>query len=156
LSSREPGRAALIGPGVVLAALLVTGLVLIDLFVDEASRTTLTRLLTAVVLALAALRVRTLVRWILAREERSSFDVGPATTPGPDRSRFHQLHDEVRFSARNRRYFDLVAWPRLVGLAQAEMGAAAASLEKPPSRSFGRGPSLAALQKVIAAIEARR
>lgn len=156
MSSREPGRLAILGPGAVLVALLFAGLLLIDFFLESPSRPVATRLVTTGVLVLAALRVRTLVRVGLAREMRSAFDAAPASAPGVDRSRFHQLHDEVRFSAKHRRYFELVFWPRLVGLARARAGDSAPWLEKPPGRSFGRGPSPEALARLVAAIEAHR
>ena len=61
---------------------------------------------------------------------------------------------EVRFGARSQRYFDLVFWPRLVGLAK--LGSGERALVKPDGRSFGRGPAVEALADVVSAIEARR
>jgi hypothetical protein len=152
LPSRKLSRAAIVGPVLVLGAFLAGGLVLVELFVDPPNRGLATRLLAAVVLTFAALRIRTLVRSGPGGEGRSGFDAGPAAGPISDRCRFHQLHEEVRAASGNRRYFDMVAWPHFVRLARD----AAPSLEKPRHRRFGRGPSLEALGRVIAAIEARR
>jgi hypothetical protein len=155
MSSPEPGRIGLLVNGIVLAGLLFGVLLLIELFVEIPSRTLATRIATAVVLGLAALRIRTLVRLALADRAYSAFDAATSTAavPTPDRTRFHQIHDEVRFGAKSQRYFDLVFWPRLLALAREP---AAESLPKPPGRSFGRGPSVEALARLIAAIEARR
>jgi hypothetical protein len=152
LPSPELARAAVVGPAIALGVLLVGGLVLIDLFVDPQNERLATRVLAALVLTFAALRVRTLVRLRAGGEGRSGFDVGPPAAAPADRCRFHQLHDEVRAAAGNRRYFDLVAWPHFLRLARD----AAPSLAKPAHRSFGRGPSLAALAGIIAMIEKRR
>lgn len=152
MPSPDAGRAGIVAPAVVLGALLVAGLVLIDMFVDAPNRALATRGLCAAVLAVAALRVRTLVRFGLGPDARGTFADGSAAEPSGDRCRFHQLHDEVRSSAGNRRYFEMVAWPHLLRLAK-ETGP---PLEKPRSRPFGRGPSLAALARVVGAIEARR
>ena len=152
MPSPDPARASIVAPAVVLAVVLVAGLLLIDMFVDVPNRALATRVLAAAILAAAALRVRTLVRLGLGPDARETFEDGPAAEPHRHRCRFHQLHDEVRASAANRRYFEMVAWPHLVRLAKE----AGPSLEKPHSRPFGRGPSVAALARVIDAIEARR
>jgi hypothetical protein len=68
----------------------------------------------------------------------------------------HQLEADVRSGTRHQRYFDAVLWPRLVALAEARTGEPAPWLSKPPGRSFARGPSLLALERLIATIEARR
>lgn len=143
---------------VALAALLLAGLVLVELLVDASFLKTAMRLVAATMLAIAAYRVRTLVRRGVAGQPHSTFDAAGAraSMPDPDRSRFDQLHDGVRFSARSQRYFDAVLWPHLVSLAEAKTGEPAPWLPKPPGRWFGRGPSLEALGRLVAAIEARR
>ena len=78
----------------------------------------------------------------------------PPETRAQD-SRFARFHDEIRSSARSQSYFEHLLWPRLVALAQAS-GAPADALEKPRGRRFGRGPSIAALARIIASLEARR
>jgi hypothetical protein len=158
LPSRDPGRLALLASGVVLGALLFVGLLLIELLVDAPSRSTARRLAAATVLAIAAYRLRALVHLGVARQPRSSFDLAGArgAGPGPERSRLQQLYDELRLGARDRWYFDTVLWPRLCALAEARTGEPAHWLPKPPTRSFGRGPSPDALRRLVAAIETRR
>lgn len=155
MSSRERGWVGLFANAVALAGLLFGALVLIELFIEAPSRPVATRIATAAVLGLAVLRIRTLLRLALDRQAHSTFDAAttPVPAPAPDRTRFHQLHEEVRFGAKSQRYFDLVFWPRLLVLAKEP---AARSLSKPPGRSFGRGPSVETLARVVAAIEARR
>lgn len=157
MPSRDRVRLALLAGGGALGAVLVAGLLLIELLVDAPFRNTATRLVAAAVLTVVALRVRTLVRLGLAGQPRSSFDAGePVSGPGADRPRFQQFHDEIRFSATSQRYFEHVLWPRLVTLVEARTGEPAHWLPKLPGRSFGRGPSLDALGRLIASIEARR
>jgi hypothetical protein len=157
LPSREPGPLSLAGTGLVLGGVLVTGLALIELFVDAPFRATAAWIVAGLVLGMAALRVRGLVRRRLGEQARSGFEAATLTGPAArlERARVHSLADEIRFSTRSQRYFDGVFWPQLCRLSEASSGAPP-SLPKPPGRSFGRGPSLAALESVIAAIEARR
>jgi hypothetical protein len=58
---------------------------------------------------------------------------------------FRHLASDVRAAARSRRYFEQGLWPRLVALTSRP-------LTRPPLRP-GRGPSLAALRRLIADIE---
>lgn len=155
MSSREPGHWALFAGTIVLAVLLFVGLVMIELLVDIASRKAATQLVTALVFGLAILKIRSLVRIRLERQQASALDdvTEHRAAPSLDRTRFHQLRDDVRLAARSQRHFDLVVWPRLVRLAKAPHDA---PLAKPPGRSFGRGPSVEALTDLIAALEARR
>jgi hypothetical protein len=157
LPSRDRARLSWLAGAVTLAALLVVGLVLIDLVVDAEFRQTATRLVAAAILAMALYRVRTVASHRVADQPASTLGVAsePATTSSRERTRFDQLHDEVRFGAKNRRYFDAVLWPHLVTLAETKPDAPA-PLEKPPARSLGRGPSLDAIARLIAAIETRR
>ena len=157
MPSREPGALALAGAGLVLAGVLVTGLALVELFVDVPHRGTAAWLVAGLVLGMAALRVRGLVRLRLGAQARSGFDAATLGSPPPrlERARIHSLVDELRFSTRSQRYFDGVFWPQLCRLAEASTGAPP-SLPKPPGRSFGRGPSLTALEALIIAIEERR
>lgn len=143
---------------VTLGAILVGGLLLVQVLVDPSSRKTAARLVAAAVLAIVAFRARTLVGAGIARQPRSTFETAherPVVLP-PDRSHFEQLHAEMRFSTRNHRYFEYVLWPRLCALAAPASGEPPAWLEKPPGRSFGRGPSLAALEGLVASIERRQ
>jgi len=56
--------------------------------------------------------------------------------------------DDVRATRRSRGHFERNMWPRLTALASRPLA--------PPTARFGRGPSLAELRRVIAAIERER
>jgi hypothetical protein len=93
-------------------------------------------------------------RW--ARGARSSASVSPLDAPPAPPApvaldeRFLGLCDDVRFGSRSRRYFDRILWPRLSRVA-------GGPLARPADRRGigGRGPSMAALEGVIAEIERR-
>jgi hypothetical protein len=157
LSSREPGVLGLLGTGLVLGGTLFAGLALVELFVDPSYRSTAAWLVAGAVLGVAALRIRGRVRQRLGAQARSGFEAATAGASAArlERARIHSLVDEVRFSTRSQRYFDGVFWPQLCRLAEETTGEPP-SLPKPPARSFGRGPSLATLEAIVAAIEARR
>ena len=155
---RERGRWKAVGPITALAALLVAGLVLVDLFVDASLRSVAVRLLAAVVLALAALRVRAVVKRRLDEQPSSSFELArrrPVTLDA-EPSRLAHLESEIRAAARSQRFFDAVLWPDLVALAESRTGGLAPWLARPIGRSFGRGPSRTALERIVAEIESRR
>ena len=156
MSSREPGRYTLVALGIGLGLLLFTALVAIELFVEIPSRRIAIQFATAVVLGFAVVKIRTRLELWLADQGASGFDAATAPTmaPSPERTRFHQLYDEVRFGARSQRYFDLVFWPRLLGMAKFSPGER--PFEKPEGRSFGRGPAVETIAKIVTAIEARR
>jgi hypothetical protein len=141
-----------------LCVLLAAGLVLVDLFVDPSWRAVAVQMLAAALLALAVLRVRTVLRLRLEAQPSSTFDVARADgeRSASEASRVAQLESEIGAGLRYRRFFEAVLWPQLVALAEARAGAPPTWLTRPPDRSFGRGPSRAALEAVVAEIEARR
>jgi hypothetical protein len=158
MPARERPRWALLAGVTALGALLVTALALVELLVDAPSRGTAARLVAGTVLALAAHRVRAVAKLGITRQPPSAFDLDGrrARIADPEPSRFHELDAEVRAAARQRRHFEAVLWPHLVALAEAGTSEPATWLVKPPGRSFGRGPDLAAIERLVAAIEARR
>ena len=86
---------------------------------------------------------------LLFRSNRPAKLAGAALPPDLD-ERFLGLWDDVRYGARSRRYFDRVLWPRLLALAGRPL------VRPRHRRGLGRrGPSLAALERVIADIEGR-
>jgi hypothetical protein len=112
------------------------------------------RLAAAAVVAAGCARAG---RWAReARDERSetpvsALDAPPAPHPPAEfDARFLRLRDDLVAAARSRRYFDVILWPRLSGLAATE-------LTPPPARrGMGwRGPSRADLARLIGDIEAR-
>lgn len=155
MSDGEPRRAATIAGVVALVLILVAGIASIQLLVDQSYRTAAIRLVAAVVLLVAASRIRRFVRtavaWPSAWEDRAG---GTAWAP-PTHGQFEHLHDEIRFSARSQRYFDHVLWPRLNALA-GDATDPPVPLDRPAGRHLGRGPSLAALGALLDALERRR
>ena len=157
MASPEPGRAAGVAAALIVFAALAVAVSLTEFFVARDYRETAIRLLGALVLLLAVSPARAIVRAAVERRARWGADDPGGTgweTPAQD-SRFARLHDEIKSSARSQSYFEHLLWPRLVALARAA-GVPPDALEKPPGRRFGRGPSVAALSRLIASLEARR
>ena len=153
MASPEPSRVAAVAGVVVVVAALVTAVSLIEFLVASPYRAAATRLVGAVVLVLAVLRVRTVIGAFIERPSRWGGGE-PALLPHVSDTRFERYHEEIKFSARSQSYFDHILWPKLVELSRAE-GVPTRTPEKPPGRSFGRGPSLAALGRLIASLEPR-
>ena len=153
----EAGRGAALAAA--LGALVALGVAvsLTELFVAPGYRQMAIQLMSAVILVVALARVRAIVA--AAVERRGAWGAGEIGEGWPDGhgmdARLARVRDEIRFSVRSQSYFEHLLWPRLVALA-ATRGGSPARLEKPPGRRFGLGPSIAALARVIAALEARR
>ena len=158
MPARDRGRWTAAGRMVALAALLVAGLVLVDVFLDASARRVGARIVAAVVLALAAARLRTVVKLRLDAQPSSTFELAlrRPVTVDVEPSRLGQLESEIRAAARSQRFFDAVLWPDLVALAESRTGGPAPWLARPIGRSFGRGPSRTALERIVAEIESRR
>ncbi len=156
MASPEPSRGTGVVAAVIVLVALAAGISLAEFFVAPGYRETAVRLLAALVLLVAVSPVRAIVR--ASTERPAPWGEGDAA-PGPDARpqdpRFARFHDEIKSSARSQSYFEHLLWPKLVALARAG-GASADTLEKPPGRRFGRGPSVGALTRLIAALEARR
>jgi hypothetical protein len=106
------------------------------------------RMAGALIVIVVCGRVVGSVRRALEEDHASALDTPPLPPrrPAVD-ERFVRVRDDVVFSAQSRRYFDAFLWPRLRALGGAE-------LEAPPVRSRSRrGPSLSALERLIAKIE---
>jgi hypothetical protein len=94
------------------------------------------------------------VRWArdaVAAPGASLLDAPAPPAPGMELDpRFLALRDDVRYSLRSRRYFDVILWPRLAELGGPGM--------KPPAtrrRLRRRGPSVGELARVVSDIEGR-
>jgi len=106
-----------------------------------------TRLAAALVLGLALLQLRRALADRLALAGAWALDEARGR-PGAEPSvPYHvlELANDLRAALRSRRHFEGVLWPRLAALTPRP-------LVRPPVR-LGRGPSLASLRDVIAAIE---
>ena len=152
----EPTRGAGVAAALVVVVALGVGISLTEFFVAPGYRQPAMRLIGALVLLLAVSRARAIVR--AGVERRSAWAAGEPgegwAGPMAD-SRLTRFRDEIRFSARSQSYFEHLLWPRLEALARAR-GVSIETLAKPPGRRLGRGPSLAALDRLLAALETRR
>lgn len=136
----------------ILVSLIVLAAMPLYLSLDAAWRPLIVRLACAGLVAVACARVLRGLGRAVESDTVSPLDAPPPPVPEPELdSRFVRLRDEVVFSTRSRRYFDAILWPRLTGLAGAD-------LPRPPERRGlrrRRGPSLAVLEDLIAGIERR-
>jgi len=81
----------------------------------------------------------------------SILDASPGASLAPELDeRFLRLRDDLVFSSRSRRYFDVILWPRLSELSGPK-------LIPPAKRRWirRRGPSLRTLERLIADVERR-
>ena len=109
------------------------------------------RLACALLAAFGSVRIVRSVRGSLEGAAPSALDAPAPRREPPDLDeRFLRLRDELRFSVRSGQYFDTILWPELGRLGGAD-------LPRPAQRRGLRqnGPSLSALERVVAAIEAR-
>ena len=105
----------------------------------------------ACVAIVVAVSVRTLrhVRSAVEDAPPWALDEAPAVLPPPELDeRFVRLRDELVFSSRNRRYFEMALRPRLERLAGTE-------LSPRPERRGRRGPARDSLERLVAEIERR-
>lgn len=145
LTLRAAGRYAVVG------ALVTFVTVPVYLYVEPPWRGLVVRLAVAFVLGVALLELRGALAERLAsaggvpRDEGWTHGRTWPDVPQP----FLDAVTDVRAGARSRRHFEEVLWPRLEALATRP-------LPPPPCRSLGRGPSVASLRAVIAALEEER
>jgi len=147
-SSRAAARLIARGAGL---SLLAAATVPAYLTIAPACRPLAARLGCAALVAIGCLRARAWARDALGAAPAGGVDAPPA--PAPEVAldpRFLRLRDDLAAGARRRRYFDVVLWPRLRGLGAADLARPA---DRPgPGR---RGPSLDAIEAVIARLEER-
>ena len=147
LADHSLGRVAVRSAMLVVVVLLVT--VPVYVYAEPSWRALVARLACALVLGVALLQFRRALLDRLGALGVSALDAARwrrEPEPGVPHH-FHDLASDVRTALRSRRYFDKVLWPRLQALAPGP-------LPRPAMRP-GRGPSLASLRRVIAAIEKR-
>lgn len=135
-----------------LAAVAALAVVPAYLAVDLSWRATAVRVAGAAVVWMATLRVLRAAGRGIGSRPASPLD---ARSSGPPAlrldPRFRRLRDDLRSGTRRRSHFDAILWPRLVALG------GDAALPRPAGRSAldRRGPSLAAIEKLVARIEER-
>lgn len=133
-----------------LAVVLVLAAIPAYLTLEASWRSLAVRLACAVIVVAGCVRV---IRGVRRSSEGSSsaLDAPPPGSSAQELDeRFLRLRDELVFSTRSRRYFDMILWPRMLRLAGANL--------PPPAERRGRrqgGPSLSTLEHLIAEIETR-
>jgi hypothetical protein len=135
-----------------LAALVLLAAMPAYLTLDPSWRPLAVRMACALVVVGGFVRARRWVREAMTPRAESALDARRPEPPAPEMdARFMALREDVIASARSRRYFEVVLWPRLVELGGGDP-------PRPPARRGmrWRGPSLSALSALIAGIEARR
>jgi hypothetical protein len=147
---RSPRRLAIQG---VLVALLLLVAIPAYFVLEQAWRPLALRIAGAIVVITGCTRVTRRVRRSAEAGSPSALDARPPAPPDPELDgRFLRLRDDIVFSTRSRRYFEAGLWPRLLALAGPD-------LPRPPERRglLRRvGPSLAALERLLAEVERRR
>lgn len=122
------------------------------LALEPAWRSVTVRLACAAIVVAGCVRVLRGVRRSIEARAASALDAPPPSARAPELdARFLGLRDELVFSTRSARYFDAVLWPRLQRFGGAD-------LSRPEDRQGmrRRGPSLRALERLVAEIEKRR
>jgi hypothetical protein len=132
-----------------LGAVVLLAAVPVYVWVEPSWRAFVARLAAAFVVGVALLQLRRALVEQLEAGGDSGLDAARDRRAAEPAVPYHflDLVGDLRAAARSRRYFDTVLWPRLEALA-------GRPLVRPPLR-WGRGPSLAALRRVIADIEAQ-
>ena len=109
------------------------------------------RLVGTAIVAAGGLHVLRVARRDASAAGPSALDAAPAASSRPILdAHFERLRGDLMWSARSRRYFDVVLWPRLSALA--------GGLAPPPRRVIlpRLGPGWASLERIIAGIERLR
>lgn len=133
-----------------LAAVVLIVTVPVYVWVEPSWRPVVARLASAVVLGITLIQLRRALAERLEDADASPLDEARRRRrPEPDVPyHFEQLVRDVRAGIRSRHHFEKVLWPRLASFASR-------AIARPPVRRL-RGPSLANLRKVVAAIEQQR
>ncbi len=121
------------------------------LLLDPLWRPFALRITGALIVVTACVRLVGRVRRSLDEDAASALDAPPPAPRAPALDeRFLRLRDDLVFGTRSRHYFNAFLWPRLQKLG--------AGVELPAERrgTRRRGPSLGALERVIAGLERRR
>lgn len=139
--------------------LLDVALTPVYFLVESPHRPTVVRLGGALVVGIAVIHLRRIVRERIEDQPPSNFALAlhQAITEPHDAPLFLKLRNEVRFSGTSHQYFEHVLWPRILALLARQSGRPPVIAPVIPAgrRLFRRGPSLAALRDLIAELEER-
>jgi hypothetical protein len=131
-----------------LAVLVLLAAIPGYLTLDPSRRPLAVRLAGAVIVVVGCIRVVGAVRRTRDSEPPSALDAPPPGSRPPTLDeRFLRTRDDLLFSRRSQRYFDVFLWPRLRTLGGADLA--------PPVARRRRGPSWSTLERLIAGIERR-
>lgn len=123
-------------------------------WVANAYQALVMRLAAAVILGIAIRQIHIRMRGDLDAEPQSRFDLArkPRARVVVIDPRLQKLYGEVLRSAKSRRHFDTVLWPRLLALAQ-RLGV---TLQSVPVRwPAPRGTALSTIAKLLSSLERR-
>ncbi len=135
----------------IAAALLILAALVAYLTMAPSWRPFVVRLVCTAVVIVGCVRAIRGVRRAVDEQPPSALDVPRPAPPASERDEaYRRLRDDLVFSHRSQQYFDAILWPRLVELA-------GDTLPRPRERrrSRRRGPSLEALEALIAEAEKR-
>ena len=149
-SPPERSRSRLVAYGF-LGALVVLAAIPGYLVLSPSWRPVAVRVACSVIVVFGCIRVVGSVRRSIDGDPRSALDAPPLAPRRPALDeQFLRLRNDLVFSSGSRRYFDTFLWPRLRMIGGAELPAPAER-----RRMRRRGPSLSALDRLIAEIERR-
>jgi hypothetical protein len=134
----------------VLGGLVLLFAVPVYVYLEAPWRGLVPRLAAALVLGIVLLELRAALVQRLARHDGSALEAARAPAAAEDTTspRLRETEAGLRAALRSRRHFEQVLWPRLQALSTRPLS--------PPASRRARGPSLARLRAVIAALEAQR
>ena len=143
-------RRSLVGASIVVALVALASMPAY-LALAPSWRAVAVRLVCAATVVAGCVRAVRWARDAVAAHGASLLDAPPAPAAGAELdARFLALRDDVRYSVRSRRYFDVILWPRLV-----ELGGPGLAAPAPRRRLRRRGPSIGELSRLVSDIEGR-
>lgn len=148
--SADRRLAKVVGRCAALAGVVALVTVPVYVWVEPSWRGLVARVASALVLGVALLQLRQALAERLEADGAWALD-GARRRGRPESAVPHHVRElagDVRAALRSRRYFEQGLWPRLTALATRPLA--------PPPLRPGRGPSLAALRRVVADVEEDR
>ena len=149
----------LLAQHIAFGGLVILVAVPVSFALDPAHRSVVVRLSAALIVGLILIDLIGMVRARFEAQSPSAFEsaLGPGAAPVVIDPHFREVRDEIRAGVASEMYFSRVLWPRLLALADRLPERPALAL---PARSrnralFRRGPSVAALRRLIAVLEER-
>jgi hypothetical protein len=141
---------------VIFAGVVTLAAAPIYVFASAEHRPTIVRLAASAVVAILLVNVQGRLRNRLSGQATSAFETARRPVPVAPRldRRFHELRAQVRFGIARDRYFAQILWPWLRTMISKRPSAR--TIERPPGRRFGRGPSAKAIAELLTISEEDR